>query len=74
MKEYAVCSVNSDKYDYCCVHLVFILYIILPVVLHGCESWSLTFREKCRLRFLEKRVLRRIFGPRRGNVTGNGKD
>jgi hypothetical protein len=45
-------------------------YIILPVVLYGCESWSLTLREECRLRVFENRVLRRIFGPKRDEVTG----
>jgi len=44
--------------------------IIMPVVLYGCETWSLTLREKCRLRVFEKRVLRRIFGPKRDEVTG----
>ena len=44
--------------------------IILPVVLYGCETWSLTLREEHRLRVFENRVLRRIFGPRRGRVTG----
>ena len=39
--------------------------IILPVVLYGCETWSLTLREKHRLRVFENRVLRRIFGPKR---------
>jgi hypothetical protein len=43
---------------------------ILPVVLYGCESWSLTLREECRLRVLEDKVLRRIFGPKREEVTG----
>jgi hypothetical protein len=38
--------------------------IIWAVVLYGCETWSLTFREECRLRVFENRVLRRIFGPR----------
>jgi hypothetical protein len=38
--------------------------IILPVVLYGCETWSLTLREECRLRVFDK-VLRRIFGPKR---------
>jgi hypothetical protein len=38
--------------------------IILPVVLYGCETWSLTLREEHRLRVFENRVLRRIFGPR----------
>ena len=44
--------------------------ITLPVVLYGCETWSLTLKEERRLRMFEKRVLRRIFGPRRGKVTG----
>ena len=44
--------------------------IILPVVLYGCETWSLTMREKRRLRVFENRVLRRIFGPRKEEVTG----
>jgi hypothetical protein len=44
--------------------------IILPVVLYGCESLSLTLREECRLRVFENRVLRRIFGPKRDEVTG----
>ena len=44
--------------------------IILPVVLYGCETWSLTMREKRRLRVFENRVLRRVFGPKRDDVTG----
>jgi hypothetical protein len=44
--------------------------IILPVVLYGCETWSLILREECRLRVFENRVLRRIFGPKREEVTG----
>jgi hypothetical protein len=44
--------------------------IILPVFLYGCETWSLTWREERRLRVLENRVLRRIFGPKRDEVTG----
>jgi hypothetical protein len=43
---------------------------ILPVVLYGCETWSLTLREEHRLRVFENRVLRRIFGPKRDEVTG----
>jgi hypothetical protein len=39
-------------------------------VLYGCESRSLTLREECRLRIFENRVLRRIFGPKRDEVTG----
>jgi len=45
--------------------------VILPVVLYGCETWSLTLREGRRLRVFENRVLRRIFGPRRNKVTGD---
>jgi hypothetical protein len=44
--------------------------IILPVVLCGCETWSLTLREERRLRGFGNRVLRRIFGPKRHEVTG----
>ena len=44
--------------------------IILPVVLYGCESWSLTLREEFRLTVFENRVLRRVFGPKRDEVTG----
>jgi hypothetical protein len=44
--------------------------VVLPVVLCGCETWSLTLREEQRLRVLGKRVLRRIFGPKRGEATG----
>jgi len=43
--------------------------IILPVVLYGCETWSLTLREERRLRVFENRVLRRIFGPEKYEVT-----
>ena len=44
--------------------------IILPVVLYQCETWSLIFREERKLRVYENMVLRRIFGPRRDEVTG----
>jgi hypothetical protein len=44
--------------------------IILPVVLYGGETWSLTLREEHRLRMFENRVLRRIFGRKREEVTG----
>jgi hypothetical protein len=44
--------------------------IILPVVLYGCETWSLTLREEHRLGVFENKVLRRIFGPKRDEVTG----
>jgi len=42
---------------------------IFPLVLYGCETWSLTLREGRRLRVFENRVLRRIFGPKRDEVT-----
>jgi len=44
--------------------------IILPVVLYGCETWSLTLQEGRKLRVFENKVLRSIFGPRRDEVTG----
>jgi hypothetical protein len=44
--------------------------IILPVVLYGCETLSVMLREEHRLRVFENRVLRRIFGPKRDEVTG----
>jgi hypothetical protein len=44
--------------------------IILPVVLYLHETWSLTLREEHRLGVFENRVLRRIFGPKRDEVTG----
>ena len=40
------------------------------IVLYGCEAWSLTMREQHRLRVFESRVLRRILGPKRDEVTG----
>ena len=43
--------------------------IILPLVLYGCETWSLTLREERRLKVFENRVLSRIFGPKRDEVT-----
>ena len=43
--------------------------MILPVVLYGCETWSLILREECRPRVFENRVLRRVFGPKRDEVT-----
>jgi hypothetical protein len=47
--------------------------IIFPVVLYGCETWSLTLKEKRRVRVFENRVLRRIFGPKWDEVTGEWK-
>ena len=55
------------------IKIVLYRTIILSVVLYGCETWSLTLREECRLRVFENRVLRRIFGPRKDEVTGEGR-
>jgi hypothetical protein len=44
--------------------------VILPVVLYGCETWSLTLRKVHRLSVFENRVLRKIFGPESDEVTG----
>jgi len=44
--------------------------VVVIVVLYGCEAWSQTLREEKNLRVFENMVLRRIFGPRRDEVTG----
>jgi len=44
--------------------------IMLPVILYGCETWSLTLKEEPRLRLFDNSVLRRIFGPKRDKVAG----
>jgi len=59
---YTVLSKNLKIKIYIC--------IILPVVLYGCETWSLTLREEHRMKMFESRVPRRIFGPERDEVTG----
>jgi hypothetical protein len=48
--------------------------IILPLILYGCEAWSLTLREEHRLKAFENRVLRNIFGPKRDEVTREGTE
>jgi hypothetical protein len=53
-------NINITKYN----------IIILPVVLYGCETWSLTLREEHRLRVFENRMLRRSFGPKGDEVIG----
>jgi hypothetical protein len=47
---------------------------ILPVVLYGCETWSLTARDEHKLRVFENKVLKRIFGPKRDRVTGEWRE
>jgi len=44
--------------------------IMLPVVLYGFETWSMTWREEHRLSVFENRVLRKVFGPKKDEVTG----
>jgi len=53
-------------------NLTFKIYrtLILPIVLYGCETWSLALNKENRLRVFENRVLRRIFGPWKDDVTG----
>ena len=63
----AVCYSKNIKIKICKT-------IILPVVLCGCETWSLTLREKLRLKVFENRVLRRTFQPKRNEVRGNGEN
>ena len=52
-----------------CLYLCVVRVMIVSVVLYGCETWSFTTREKRRLRVFENRLLRRIFGPKRDEVT-----
>jgi hypothetical protein len=47
---------------------------ILPVVLYGCETWSVTMREERRLRVFDNKVLRGIIGPKRDEITGRGNN
>jgi hypothetical protein len=56
------------------VEVIIYKTIILPVVLYGCEIWSLTLREEHKLRVFENRVLRRIFGQKRDEVTGGRRN
>jgi len=48
--------------------------MVLPVVLYECETWSLTLRKERRVKVIENRALRRIFGPKRDEVTGEWKN
>jgi hypothetical protein len=50
--------------------IIIIIVSLLPVVLYGCGSWSFTLGKERRLRVYENRVLRRIFGPKRNEMTG----
>jgi hypothetical protein len=72
-----MCRLNSGNACYYLVHNLLSsrlisknlkITVILPVVLYGCRTWSLTLREEYRLRVFENRILRRIFGPKRKEV------
>jgi len=64
-------SCNSFTHNYYYTQKIKIyMIVILPVILYGCETWYLTLREEHRLRVFENRVLKRIFGPWRQEVTG----
>jgi hypothetical protein len=52
------------------VNIIHLYLHVSPVVLYGCETCSLTLREKCKQRVFENRLLRKIFGPKRDGVTG----
>jgi len=64
-------AVESFVFQFAIQNLKIKIYrtIILPVVLYGCETWSLTLREERKLKVFENRVLKRIFGPKRDELT-----
>jgi hypothetical protein len=70
---HAVQNLLSSRLLYRNVKIKIYNTIILPVVLYGCETWSLTLREEHRLRTFKNRVLRIIFGPKSDEVTGGWK-
>jgi len=72
LKEQSSDMEGSYEYMFLSKNLKIKIYrtIILPVVFYGCETWQLTLREERKLRVFENMVLRRIFGPRRDDVTG----
>jgi hypothetical protein len=65
-----ISSFSSYSVCFCNIKIETYKIIILPVVLCGCETCPLTLREEHRLRVLENRVLRRIFGPKRDEMAG----
>jgi hypothetical protein len=58
------------KLNFCTDSFTATSHGLRPVVLYGCETWSLTLKEEHTLRRIENRVLRRIFGPKRDDVIG----
>ncbi|KAJ4450377.1 hypothetical protein ANN_01798 [Periplaneta americana] len=65
-------NLAQDRDQWRAYNLIFRIYkkVILPAVLYGCETWTLTLREEQRLRAFENKVLRKIFGAKRDEVTG----
>jgi len=57
------------SFVYIDIIMLFLFVQVLLFVLYGCETWSLILREERRLRMFENRVLRRVFGPKRDEVT-----
>jgi hypothetical protein len=56
------------------VKIAIYIIVILPIVLYGCETWSLTLRKERKLRVFENSLLRRIFWPKRVKVAGGGEN
>ena len=67
---YSVQNLLSSSLLYKTLKIKIYRTIILPIVLYGCETWSLILREKHRLRVFENRMMRRVFGPKRDAVKG----
>jgi hypothetical protein len=65
-KSYSCYTALMEKF----LIITWYLTVISHVVLYGCENWSLALREKRSLRVFDNRVLRRLFGPKRDEVTG----
>ncbi|KAJ4447398.1 hypothetical protein ANN_09404 [Periplaneta americana] len=65
-------ELNSEKTNLLSKNLKVSIYktVILPVVLYGCKTWTLTLRKEQRLRMFDNKVLRKIFGAKRDEVTG----
>ena len=72
VSEEVFCILCNPTVHYC-FHNSIKMYrtVTLPVVLYGCETWSLTLKEEHRLRVFTNKVLRRIFGPKMDKVTGD---
>ena len=67
---HSVKNLLSSSFLYKNINVKKNIIIILPIILYGYDTWSLTLREELRLRVFENRVLRRIFGPKRDEIRG----